>query len=230
MTSYSEDELLPLSKVADLLFCPRRAALHIIEHVWQENIFTAEGRNVHDKVHSADSESRNDLRIVRSLRLVSYRLGLSGVSDVVEFRKSDKGITLDGANGFWRAFPVEYKRGILKHETSYEVQLCAQAICLEEMLKCSVGDGAIYYGTSRRRQDVQFTPGLRGMTEDAALKLHELFNSRITPKAEYGKKCKSCSLFEVCMPEVTGVEKDIEHYLSKAKTIEPEPDLSNGAQ
>ena len=227
---YSEDDLLSISALQHLMFCERRCALVHIEHVWQENVFTAEGRNVHDNVHSADSESRADLRVVRSLRLVSYKLGLSGVADVVEFRKSDKGITLDGANGFWRAFPVEYKRGILKHETSYEVQLCAQAICLEEMLKCSVEDGAIYYGTSRRRQDVKFTPGLRSMTEDAALKLHKLFNSRITPKAEYGKKCKSCSLFEVCLPEVTGIEKDIEHYLSKAKTIEPEPDLSNGAQ
>jgi len=222
---YSEDDLLSISALQHLMFCERRCALVHIEHIWQENIFTAEGRNAHDKVHSADSESRNDLRIVRSLRLVSYKLGLSGVADVVEFRKSDKGITLDGAKGYWQAFPVEYKRGILKHETSFEVQLCAQAICLEEMLKCSIEDGAIYYGKSRRRQDVQFTPGLRGMTEDAALKLHELFNSRITPKAEYGKKCKSCSLYELCMPEVTGVEKDIEHYLSKAKTIEPEEPL-----
>jgi CRISPR-associated exonuclease Cas4 len=222
---YSEDDLLSISALQHLMFCERRCALVHIENVWQENIFTAEGKNVHDKVHSSDSESRNDLRIVRSLRLVSYRLGLSGVADVVEFRKSETGITLDGANGFWRAFPVEYKRGILKHEISFEVQLCAQAICLEEMLKCSVEDGAIYYGTSRRRQDVKFTPGLRGMTEDAALKLHELFNSRITPRAEYGKKCKSCSLFELCMPEITGIDKDIERYLSKAKTIEPEEPL-----
>jgi CRISPR-associated exonuclease Cas4 len=219
---YSEDDLLSISALQHLMFCERRCALVHIEHVWQENIFTAEGKNVHDKVHSADSESRNDLRIVRSLRLVSYKLGLSGVADVVEFHKSETGIMLGGAKGYWKVFPVEYKRGILKHETSFDVQLCAQAICLEEMLKCSVEDGAIYYGTSRRRQDVKFTPGLRGMTKDAALKLHELFNSRITPKAEYGKKCKNCSLFEVCLPEITGTEKDIEHYLSKAKIVQVE--------
>jgi CRISPR-associated exonuclease Cas4 len=117
---------------------------------------------------------------------------------------------------------VEYKRGILKHETSFEVQLCGQAICLEEMLNCSIENGAIYYGKSRRRQDVSFRPALRALTEQAAQKLHELFASRMTPKAKYQKKCKSCSLFEVCMPEITGIEKDIEHYLSKAKSIKPE--------
>jgi CRISPR-associated exonuclease Cas4 len=219
---YSEDDLLSISALQHLMFCERRCALVHIENVWQENIFTAEGRNVHDNVHSADSESRVDLRIVRGLRLHSRRLGLSGVADVVEFRKSDKGITLGDAKGYWKVFPVEYKRGILKHEISFEVQLCAQAICLEEMLKCSVEDGAIYYGRSRRRQDVQFTPMLRTLTEEAAKKLHLLFDSKITPKAEYEKKCKSCSLFEICMPEITGIEKDVEYYLSKAKIVQIE--------
>ena len=213
---YTEEDLLPLSKLADLVFCPRRAALHIIENVWQENIFTAEGRNIHDKVHEAVGESRNDLRIARSLRLASYKLGLSGVADVVEFHRSDKGIKLDGARGYWRAFPVEYKRGILKHDTSFEVQLCAQAICLEEMLNCSIEVGAIYYGKSRRRQDVQFTPMLRAMTEEASQKLHQLFDSKITPKANFEKKCKSCSLYEICMPKVTGIAKNVQHYLAKA--------------
>jgi len=213
---YTEEDLLPLSKLVDLVFCPRRAALHIIEYVWQENIFTAEGRNVHDKVHEANGESRSDLRIVRSLRLASYRLGLAGVTDVVEFHRSNKGITLDGVNGYWRVFPVEYKRGILKHDTSFEVQLCAQTICLEEMLDCSIEAGAIYYGKSRRRKDVQFTPILRAMTEESAQKLHQLFDSRITPKAKYQKKCKSCSLYEICMPKVTGIAKNVQHYLAKA--------------
>jgi CRISPR-associated exonuclease Cas4 len=219
---FTEDDLLSISALQHLMFCERRCALVHIEHVWQENIFTAEGRNVHDNVHNADSESRADLRIVRSLRLVSYRLGLTGMADVVEFHRDKTGITLDGANGLWRVFPVEYKRGILKHDTSFEVQLCAQAICLEEMLNCSIEAGAIYYGRSHRRQDVAFTQALRAITEDAAQKLHKLFDSKITPKAEYENKCKSCSLFELCMPEVTGVEKDIEHYLSKAKIVQIE--------
>lgn len=130
---YSEDELLSISALQHLMFCERRCALVHIENVWQENIFTAEGHNIHDKVHDAAGESRNDLRIARSLRLVSYRLGLSGVADVVEFHESITGIKLDGLQGYWRAFPVEYKRGKLKHDTSFEVQLCAQAICLEAL-------------------------------------------------------------------------------------------------
>jgi CRISPR-associated exonuclease Cas4 len=147
------------------------------------------------------------------------------MADVVEFHRSDKGIMLQETKGYWNVFPVEYKRGVLKHETSFEVQLCAQAMCLEEMLNCSIEAGAIYYGKSHRRQDIKFTQALRNKTEDAAKKLHELFDNKITPKAKYEKKCKSCSLFEICMPEVTGIEKDIEHYLSKAKTIEPEEPL-----
>ena len=217
---FSEDNLLSISALQHLMFCERRCALVHIEHVWQENIFTAEGRNLHDNVHSADSESRADLRIVRGLRLASYRLGLSGVADVVEFRRGEEGIALEGVKGFWKVFPVEYKRGILKHDRSFEVQLCAQAICLEEMLHCSIEDGAIYYGKSHRRQDVEFADSLRATTEDAAKRLHELFDSKATPKAEYEKKCKSCSLLEVCMPKATGIDKDIEHYLSKAKEEE----------
>jgi len=215
--NYSEENLLPISALQHFIFCERRCALVLIETVWQENIFTAEGRNIHEKVHETETESRPNLRIVRSLRIHSFRLGLTGMTDVAEFHRSETGITLEGIKGCWKVFPVEYKRGILKHDISFEVQLCAQAICLEEMLKCSIEDGAIYYGKSRRRKDVQFTPALRNLTEKTAQKLHELFNSRITPKAKYGKKCKSCSLLESCMPKVAGIKKDIEHYLSNAK-------------
>lgn len=213
---YAEGDLLSISALQHLMFCERRCALVHIESVWEENIFTAEGHSVHDKVHDAAGESRTELRIVRSLRLVSFRLGLSGVADVVEFHKGETGIKLNGAEGYWQAFPVEYKRGILKHDTSFEVQLCAQAICLEEMLNCSIEAGAIFYGKSRRRRDVRFTPTLRTMTEEAAQKLHQLFESRKTPRAKYQKKCDSCSLYETCMPKVTGIAKDVNHYLAKA--------------
>jgi len=213
---YSEDDLLSISALQHLMFCERRCALVHIENVWEENIFTAEGHNLHDKVHDSAGESRNDLQIARSLRLVSYTLGLSGVADVVEFHKSKAGIKLDGVRGYWRAFPVEYKRGKLKHDLSFEVQLCAQAICLEEMVDCSIEAGAIYYGKSRRRHDIQFTPTLRTTTEAAARKLHQLFDSQTTPKAKFEKKCKTCSFFEACMPKVTGVAKNINHYLAKA--------------
>jgi CRISPR-associated exonuclease Cas4 len=214
--AYIESDLMPISSLTHLSYCKRRFALVHIEQQWEENLFTAEGHNLHDKVHDSAGESRNDLRIARSLRLVSYRLGLSGVADFVEFHKSNNGIKLDGANGYWQAFPVEYKRGKLKHDKSFEVQLCAQAICLEEMLDCTIEAGAIYYGKSRRRRDVHFTPMLRATTEEAAQQLHQLFDSRITPKAKYEKKCKSCSLYEICMPKVTGIAKNVRHYLAKA--------------
>lgn len=214
--AYIESDLMPISSLTHLSYCKRRFALVHIEQQWEENIFTAEGHNLHDKVLDSAGESRNDSRIARSLRLASYRLGLSGVADVVEFHRSNNGIKLEGVKGYWQAFPVEYKRGKLKHETSYEVQLCAQAICLEEMLHCSIEAGAIYYGKSRRRRDVQFTPILRTMTEEAAQKLHQLFDSKVTPRAKYEKKCKSCSLYEICMPKVTGIAKNVQHYLAKA--------------
>ncbi|MBN1807169.1 MAG: CRISPR-associated protein Cas4 [Sedimentisphaerales bacterium] len=213
---YSEDDLLSISALQHLMFCERRCALVHIENVWEENFFTAEGHNLHDKVHDATGESRNDLRIARSLRLVSYKLGLSGVADVVEFHKSKTGIKLDGVKGYWRAFPVEYKRGKLKHDKSFEVQLCAQAICLEEMLKCSINAGAIFYGKSRRRKDIQFTSILRAATEEASQKLHQLFDSQMTPRAKFEKKCQSCSLLGFCMPSITGTKKNIHYYLSKA--------------
>jgi CRISPR-associated exonuclease Cas4 len=213
-STYSEDDLLPLSRLADLLFCPRRAALHLLENIWQDNILTAEGRSLHERVHEEESESRKDLKIVRSLRLRSLRLGLIGVADVVEFHLDPGGISLPGSTGLWRAFPVEYKRGKLKHEFGYEVQLCAQAMCLEEMLGGAIPVGALFYGKSRRRKDVSFESGLRDSTEQAARQLHDLVAGQITPTARFSKKCPHCSLYRQCMPETTGVHKKIDLYLA----------------
>ncbi|MBN1545819.1 MAG: CRISPR-associated protein Cas4 [Syntrophaceae bacterium] len=227
---FSEDDLIPISALQHYVFCPRQWGLIHIEQLWSENRLTAEGRVLHDKTHEPQEENRPWIRIVRTLRLVSYRLGITGQADVVEFHKCDSGIKLEDAEGFWKPVPVEYKRGKPKIDICDEVQICAQAMCLEEMLKTGIESGFLFYGRPRRRQQVDFTDTLRKQTEHIVEELHKLTAERVTPKAKYGKKCKSCSLFEVCLPEVTGIEKDIEHYLSKAKTIEPEPDLSNGAQ
>jgi CRISPR-associated exonuclease Cas4 len=243
---FTEDDLIPISALQHYAFCPRQWGLIHIEQLWSENRFTAEGRVLHDKTHEPQEENRPGIRIVRTLRLVSYRLGLTGQADVVEFHKSfdsaspiktfesrqdkaDSKIKLGGVEGFWKPVPVEYKRGKPKIDICDEVQICAQAMCLEEMLKTSIGSGFLFYGRPRRRQQVDFTDTLRKQTEQIIEELHKLLAERITPKAKYGKRCESCSLLEVCMPEITGVEKDIEHYLSKAKTIELESDLSNGA-
>lgn len=219
-TDYSEEDLLPVSALSHLVFCERRAALIHLEQLWTENRFTAEGTSLHERTHEAGAESREGIAIARSLRIHSLRLGLAGMADVVEFHRCDAGVSLPKREGFWQPYPVEYKRGILKDRIEYRVQLCAQAMCLEEMLQTDVPCGALFYGKSRRRRDVTFDAKLRGETEAAAAGLHELFAKAQTPKARYEKKCDSCSLFALCMPKTTGLRKDIRHYLSKAGTDE----------
>jgi len=205
--NYKEDDLLPLSALQHLLFCERQCALIHIEQAWDENRLTAEGRIMHEKVHDAGEESRGDVRISRGLRLRSLRLGLTGMADVVEFHKE---------NGTWCPFPVEYKRGKPKENDCDRVQLCAQALCLEEMLNCSISVGALFYGTTRRRLDVEFDANLRLKTENTASRLHELFDSGITPPAVYEKKCDSCSMLNACMPKTAGRHKSARKYLQSA--------------
>ncbi|TVL97825.1 MAG: CRISPR-associated protein Cas4 [Candidatus Brocadia sp. WS118] len=202
---YSEDDLIPVSALADFTFCERRAALHFIENVWEDNVFTAEGTILHDRVDDASaSEVRGNVRITHSVWLRSLVLGLVGKADVVEFHKTEaNGVKIEGISGLWLPFPVEYKRGYLRHELSFAIQLCAQALCLEEMLGGNIPSGAIFYGKTRRRMDVTFDNTLRTKTQDTAKKVHELFESGITPKAEYSKKCEKCSLVELCLPKLS---------------------------
>jgi CRISPR-associated exonuclease Cas4 len=175
-----------------------------LENQWTENVATAEGHILHDRAHETGLERRGNIRIVRGLRLRSLRLGLTGVADVVEFHWVGDSEIL---------FPVEYKRGVQRHELSFEVQLCAQAMCLEEMLNVEVPAGALFYGLSRRRHDVTFDAVLRTATEDAARRLHELVAGGVTPPAVYDKRCRQCSLLEVCMPATTGGGKSADGYL-----------------
>jgi len=202
---YSEDDLIQLSALQHFMFCERQCALIHIEQLWSENLFTAEGRIMHDKVDTANREVRGKVRIDYGVPLRSLRLGLIGKADVVEFHKMD--------DGKWIPFPVEYKRGKSKMDNCDRVQLCAQAICLEEMLNVEISEGALFYGQTRRREDVAFDNALRMETEEAARKVHELIESGITPKAEYSEKCKKCSLFNLCLPKVN---RKASSYLSKA--------------
>lgn len=213
------------------MFCERRAALVHIERLWAENRFTAEGRHLHERAHGRETEVRGNVRIARGLALRSLRLGLSGKADVVEFhlapadqlpelqldvQSSTKQIVLKGVAGSWNPFPVEYKRGKQRHENGFEVQLCAQALCLEEMIEVEVPAGAIYYGKSGRRMDVVFDLKLRKETEDAAARLHDLIRSEQTPPALYGKKCEKCSMMAVCLPKTTGSKRSTSRYLARA--------------
>lgn len=213
---FSEEDLIPISALQHYVFCPRQCALIHIERLWNENLFTAQGRSIHEQVHSVKAERRADVRIVRGLRMHSLRLGLVGQADVVEFHRAETGISLPATDGLWQPFPIEYKRGKAKLDLSDDVQLCAQAICLEEMLGIDVDGGAMFYGRPRRRKQVEFTDSLREKTEKTAVQLHALFEKGQTPQARYKKKCNSCSLFEMCMPKVTGKKKNIELYLAKA--------------
>jgi len=202
-----DDELIPISALTHYAYCPRRCALVHIEQIWTENRFTAEGRIMHEHVHDEGDESRGDVRIERGASLRSLRLGLIGKADVVEYHRQ--------ADGTWQAFPVEYKRGKPKIDESDKIQLCAQALCLEEMLNASIPAGALFYGKTRRRLDVDFNETLRQETEAAAIKTHELIDAGITPTPVYAKRCESCSLMAECMPKTMQKKRSVESYIKR---------------
>ena len=209
--TYTEDDLLPLSGLQHLAFCERQCALIHIEQAWAENLFTAEGRVMHERVHKEDRESRGDIRVEYSMPLRSLRLGLIAKADVVEFHRNK-----EPPGGKWRPFPVEYKRGRPKKDNVDKVQLCAQALCLEEMLGVEVSSGALFYGKTRHRQDVDFDADLRSETEDTAERFHVLVEGGKTPRPAYGKKCNSCSMKHLCLPKTVEKGKSIDRYLMDA--------------
>lgn len=222
---FSDDDLLPLSGLQHLAFCQRQWALIHLEGQWAENRLTAEGRVLHERVEEGGRESRGDMLITRAVPLRSGRLGLSGKADVVEWHRTGEGecgaVALPSKAGRWRPFPVEYKRGRPKPGHMDEVQLCAQALCLEEMLGVRIPAGALYYGQPRRRVDVAFDEPLRAETETLATRMHALFAAGQTPIARYEPKCKGCSLRERCLPETAGTGR-VARYLDK-EVFHPEP-------
>lgn len=223
--SYSEDELLPLSALQHLLFCPRQCALIHIERAWDENQFTAEGRNLHESVDDGQNESRGPLRIIRGLLISSLTLGLNGKTDVVELHRIGEdvgeedalrlGVVLPGVAGMWRPFPVEYKRGRPKSGQCDVVQLCAQALCMEEMLSIKIESGALYYHQPRRRQEVVFDRAIRQQVVDSAQRLHELIESGETPPAVLDARCKLCSLTSICLPSCTTRQRSVFRYIER---------------
>jgi CRISPR-associated exonuclease Cas4 len=221
---FDDADLLPLSALQHFVYCPRQCALIHLEQQWTENRFTAEGRAQHDRVDRPEHETRDGVRTEYAVLLRSLRLGLIGKADVVEFHQDETQhfkseisnstpysgslkspiSDLKSPGRPLRVFPVEHKRGRPKPDHCDHVQLCAQALCLEEMMNTKIPAGAIFYGQPRRRQPVEFTPELRAETEQVAARLHELIQSGKTPPAEYGKKkCEACSLVDLCMPKRT---------------------------
>lgn len=194
---YSEEDYIMVSALSHYIFCPRRCALIHVYGYWAENIFTARGRVLHERVDSGRDETRGEAHVVRSLNIYSSTYGLSGKADIVEFR-DERGVVIP--------YPVEYKSGKPKRDICDAVQLCAQAICLEEMLGVSIPEASLYYGKTRHRLRVDLTEELRKSTIQAIEAVHKMVKRRIVPEACYAKKCRMCSLYDSCMPKL-GVKK-----------------------
>jgi CRISPR-associated exonuclease Cas4 len=206
MTSeYTQDDLLPLSGIQHFLFCRRQWALIHVERQWKENALTAEGRIMHKRVDDPFfTETRKGVITARSVPVASYRLGLSGFCDVVEFSESPDGVKLPNRDGLYLPVPVEYKRGRPKQNHSDEAQLCAQAMCLEEMLSVTISKGYLFYGETRHRLEVEFTIELRTLVKDMSDEMHNYFSRGYTPRVKPFKGCRSCSLADVCLPVLQG--------------------------
>ena len=212
---YEEDDFLMLSGLQHFAYCRRQWALIHIEQQWAENERTIDGQLFHKKAHDAGStEKRGNLIITRGLHIKSAELGVTGICDVVEFHKSEQGITLFSFEGQWQPYPVEYKKGEPKENNADELQLCAQAMCMEEMLLCDIPYGSLFYGQNRRRTQVEFTNELRTQVKTMLEEMHELWKKGYTPKVKPQKRCNACSLKEICIPRLMKT-KSVSSYIEE---------------
>jgi len=206
-----------LSGIQHIAFCQRQYALAYIEMIWSENRLTVEGHHLHERVDDPFIiDTKKNLVTCRSLFLVSYHLGLYGMADVVEFYPTDNpnnSASITGKDGYWQPVPIEYKRGKPKPDVIDEIQLCAQAICLEEMYKLRINEGFLYYGETRHRHEVEFTDELRARVEEYAAQMHHLYEKRITPLPEFLPHCKNCSLINECLPKHLLGGEEVSNYL-----------------
>jgi len=193
-------------------YCPRRDALLLNDRVWEENADTAKGRAEHERVHTERIEKRGDTLKLYEYTVYSERLALNGKCDCIEAVRSEKGCFIPAAAFPVELYPIEYKHGIVRDEEEYKIQLCAQAICLEEMFNTTITEGALYFISSHRRLTVALDKDLREKTESLCAALHQIRTTLTVPSAEYSSKCKRCSLVMVCMPKV---QKSAKSYLQK---------------
>lgn len=211
--AYNEEEFLQLSGLQHFAFCRRQWALIHLEQQWAENERTVDGALLHANVHDPNNrESRGDVLLSRGVYVFSARLGVSGQCDVLEFHGDPRGIALPGREGAWRPYPVEFKRGKPHPQSGDELQLCGQAMCLEEMLCCEIPRGALYYGEVRRRQTVCFTPELRRRVEEELEQMHALYRRGHTPRVRPTKACNACSLKTLCLPQLMQ-QRSVSAYL-----------------
>ena len=213
--AYDEDEYLLISGLQHFTYCRRQWALIHIEHLWAENVLTVEGKLLHERAHDSSlRECRGDEVIVRGMKVFSAELGITGECDVVEFHRSSDGVPLQGLEGKYIPFPIEYKRGEPRIDHAKELQLCAQTMCLEEMLCCDIQEGALYFGQTRHRERVSFTEELRCEVKNALAEMHQFYQRKHTPKVKPNKGCRSCSLNEYCLPKMMK-KKSVASYLKE---------------
>lgn len=217
---YSEEDLLPISALQHLVFCERQWALIHLEGSWAENRLTAAGRVMHERVHSGEAETRREVRVTRGLALRSLTWGLIGKADVVEFHRVEEGefqpgeaARLPRRAGWWIPIPVEYKVGKPKLERCDEVQLCAQALCLEEMLGVKVLRGELYYGKTCQRHEVLISEDLRRDTAGAIARLRDLTERKDQPRGRFDQKCQACSLSDLCQPRLAVRGRSVASYV-----------------
>lgn len=214
-SEYREEDFLQLSGLQHFTFCRRQWALIHIEQQWAENVLTAKGNLFHEKVHDGySSEKRKDIIISRGMPIHSRTLGISGECDVVEFIRTDLGITLSGREGMYAVRPVEYKRGRSKPTDEDRMQLTAQVICLEEMFCTEIPEAYLFYGETRRRERVEITEELKGRCRKQLQEMHQLYARGYTPKVKKTKKCAACSLKEICLPKLEK-RKNVAAYISE---------------
>ena len=221
IAGYKDDDLLALSGIQHMAFCERQWALIHMEQQWDENVLTVEGKHVHERVDNPlENDTRGEIRTTRSVPVLSRKLGLQGVADVVEYIRNEKlpeteTITLQGRKGRWKVRPVEYKRGKHKPDDRDEVQLCAQAIALEEMLDTTIMEGILYYNETRRRETVTFDNPLRERVEILSSRMHWMFERGFIPSPKKEKHCLRCSLYEICQPDWSITEGIVGKYLAE---------------
>lgn len=215
MMEYKEDDYLMLSGIQHFAFCRRQWALIHIEQQWAENVRTVEGELLHKHAHDGYlSEKRSDVIISRGLPIHSRVMGISGICDIVEFRKEPEGVSLHGHRGLYQIYPVEYKRGKPKDTEIDVLQLTAQAMCLEEMFTAKIEEGALFYGEIKRREKIYFTEELRSQVRDNFAEMHKLFDRKYTPKVKWSKSCNACSLKDICLPKL-GKASSVKAYIDK---------------
>ena len=215
---YSDDDMLMLSGIQHFRFCPRQWALIHIEQQWDDNRLTMEGILMHKHVDDPFYRQKcGEYIALRAVNVASHKLGLYGVTDVVELHLSD-----DAANsikhpkypGLWQPYPVEYKHGKPKRNEIDEVQLAAQAMCLEEQYGISIPYGAFFYGEIRHRVEVEISNELRQIVTYCSSEMHRIFRTGQSPPATRGKHCNHCSLKDICLPQISDCTK-VSYYLDK---------------